>query len=275
MLKAWGFPLAGVLAVGLSLAFGQTSSSLPKETQWEEGKRYLAEGRTKEAKDAFESLLKNYPEEPDVHLFLGISSLRLRDVQAAENHLKKVLKLSPSHVEALTLLGWIKLELQQDYTSAIREYGKVVQLRPDSSEAQNNLGVALRKNGELEKAIESFNRALELSGDYSEALSNRGWVYAQQNKWREGRRDFERALEINPNDEGALYGLARTLRGVRDYSGAQKALSKLIFQSPNFVYWLEWGQLYLVRYYWVLLLLAVALFANSRYKKRRRPSNGG
>jgi hypothetical protein len=46
-------------------------------------------------------------------------------------------------------------------------------------------------------------------------------------------------------------------------------------RSPNFVYWLEWGQLQLVRYYWVLLLIAGAFFLQSQYKKVRRRSHGG
>ncbi|MCZ6622781.1 MAG: tetratricopeptide repeat protein [Deltaproteobacteria bacterium] len=259
--------LAGILVISFSLAYGQGSSLLLQESRWDQGKRYLAEGKAREAKGAFEDLLKNYPEEPDLHLFLGIASLRLRNTQAAEIHIRRVLNLAPDHVEARTLLGWLKLEVHRDYASAIEEYARVVQLRPGFPEAYNNLGVAFKKKGELEKAIENFNRALELRGDYGEAWSNRGWVYAEQEKWREAQGDFKRALELNPDDEGALYGLSRVLRELRDYAGAQEALSRLIVQSPNFVYWLEWGQLQLVRYYWVLLLVAAALFLRARYRK--------
>ncbi len=68
--------------------------------------------------------------------------------------------------------------------------------------------------------------------------------------------------------------MSQVLREMRDYAGAQKALSRLIGQSPNFVYWLEWGRVELIRYYWVLLLVAVAVFLNGRYRKARRKSNG-
>ena len=274
MLRALALSLAGVLALGLSLAYGEGGSLLREEGQWEQGKRYLSEGKAREAKGVFEDLLEKYPKEPDLHLFLGIASLRLHDVQAAETHIRRVLSLAPDHVEARTLLGWIHLEVRGDYASAIEEYTRVVQLKPDSPEAHNNLGVAFKKKEDLERAIESFNRALELRGDYSEAWSNRGWVYAQQKKWREARSDFERALELNPDDTGALYGLSQVLRETRDYAGAQKALRSLIAQSPNFVYWLEWGQLQLVRYYWVLLLVAGAFFVRARYKKVRKESHG-
>ena len=267
--------LTGLLGIAISLAYGQTGSMLPKERQWEQGKKYLAEGKAKEAKGAFEDLLKRFPKEPDLYLLLGISSLRLRDVQAAEVYIRQALALAPDHAEARTLLGWIDLEVRRDYASAVEEYGRVVQLRPDFPEAYNNLAVALKKNGDLEMAVANFNRALELRGDYSEALSNRGWLYIEQKKWREARADFEQALKIDPNDAGALYGMSQVLKEARDYAGAQEALRGLMARSPNFVYWLEWGRLELVRYYWVLLLIAGAFLLQSQYKKVRRRSHGG
>jgi tetratricopeptide (TPR) repeat protein len=275
MSKSWALSLGWILGVTVSLAYGETGSSLLKENQWEQGKRYLTEGKATEAKEIFEALTKKYPREPDLYLFLGIASLRLRDPQAAETQIKRVLSLDPDHTEARTLLGWVYLEVRRDFASAIDEYARVVRLRPNLPEAHNNLGVAFEKNGELGEAIESFSRALELRGDYNEAWSNRGWAYTQQKRWREARGDFEQALKINPRDPGALYGLSQVLREAREYSGAQEALTSLITQSPNFVYWLEWGQLQLVRYYWVLLLAAVTVFLHTQYKKVRGKSYGG
>lgn len=270
MLKSWAWSLAWVMGIGLSFAYGQGSQMLLRESRWDEGKRFLAEGKASEAKEIFEDLQKRYPKEPDLHLFLGLALLRLRDPQGAERHIRRALVLAPSHIEARTLLGWIQLEVHKDYAAAIEQYGTVVQLQPNFAEAHNNLGVALKKKGDLDKARESFNRALELRRDYSEAWSNRGWVYVEQKKWSEAQRDFEQALKIHPQDEGALYGLSQVLRQTRDYAGAQKTLKQLLARSPNFVYWLEWGELQLVRYYWVLLLVAGGFLLHAQWRKIRR-----
>lgn len=272
MLKSWGLSLAGVVGIALSLAYGQLAPALKTDGRREEGKRYLAEGRAGEAKEIFEDLLKSHPRDPDLHLFLALALLRLRDSQAAESRIRSALGLAPDHAEARTLLGWIYLELRRDYASAVEEYTRVARLRPDSPEAYNNLGVALKKKGDLEKATEAFGQALELSPNYAAAWSNRGWVHAQQRRWREARRDFEQALKIDLHDEGALYGLAQALKEERDYAGAEKALRSLMIQSPNFVYWLDWGELQLVRYYWLLLLAAGAVYLRTHYKRRK--SNG-
>ena len=273
MLRGWLAVLA-VLA-GIHFSFAADSPSSPtSDNRWREARQLLTDGKAGKARSALEDLVRRYPNEPDPYLLLGIALLRLRDPDAAEVNIRRALALRPDHVEARTLLGWIQLEIRGNFDAAIKEYAEVVRLRPDLAEAYNNLGVAQKRKGELDHAAASFNRALALKPDHSSALSNRGWVFAEENKWHEAQRDFERALMINPGDDGALYGLAQALREERDYAGAQKALGRLISRSPNFVYWLEWGRIGLIRFYWVLLLIAVAFFMKGRFVKARTEVNG-
>jgi Tfp pilus assembly protein PilF len=264
----------GILGLGVSLAYG-VETSLVREPQWEQGRKYIAEGKNQEAKEVLAELSKKYPKEPDVYLFLAIASLRLRLPQAAEIDIRKALSLDPDHVEARTLLGWIELEVKRDYGAAVADYSRVAELKPDWPEAHNNLGVAWKKSGDLEKAAASFQRALQLRDGYGEARSNLGWVHYEEKKWREARADFERALKSKPNDEGALYGMSQAQRELRDYAGAESTLKALISRAPNFVYWLEWGQVKLVHYYWVLLVAAGLVYLNSRYQRSRRNLHGG
>ena len=274
MVRGWLAILAVLAGVSLSYAAGSTGPLLAKEKQWEEARQFLADGNATEAKAAFEALLTRYPGEPDLHLFLAITFLRLRDPKAAEDATRKAIAIDPNHVEARTLLGWIESEIHGNFDAAIEQYSKVVELRPDSWEAQNNLGVAFKRKGEPDKATASFTQALKLRPDYGAALSNRGWVFAQQNKWRDAREDFEQALRLDPGNDGALYGLSQALREARDYAGAQRALGQLISRSPNFVYWLEWGRVALIRYYWVGLLIALAIFLKGRLNKARKANHG-
>ncbi|MBI3001990.1 MAG: tetratricopeptide repeat protein [Deltaproteobacteria bacterium] len=267
--------LAALLCLAVSSLYGEEAVGR-REQGWERARRYLAGGEASEAKKLGEELLNSYPKDPDIHVLVAIASLRLRDVQVAEVYLRKAIHLDPRHVEARMLLGWIRMEIQRDHAAAVEEYRHVIALVPDSAEAHNNLGVALKKKGDLDAALKAFGRALALRQDYGEAWSNRGWVFAEQRRWREARGDFERGLKLNPRDEGALYGLSQALREARDYAGAEQALRRLVSVSPNFVYWLEWGQLELVRFYWLFLVVAGAAFVHSRYRKNQvRRSPGG
>jgi len=274
MRRSWAAALLGIVGLCVSAAFA-ADSGLVRDPDWELGRKYLADGKTPEAHELLTRLAKKYPAEPDIHLFLALAALRSRDPQAAAAEVEKTLSIDPNHAEARTLRGWIELEVKRDYAGATADYAKVVELKPDLAEAHNNLGVAYKKAGDLDKAAASFKRAVELKPGYSEARSNLGWVHAEKKNWAEARAEFEQALKANPNDEGALYGLSQAQRMMRDYSGAEGTLKRLISRAPNFVYWLEWGQVKLVHYWWVLLLTAALVYLNSRYQRSRRSMYGG
>ena len=77
------------------------------------------------------------------------------------------------------------------------------------------------------------------------------------------------------DDDGALYGLSQALReDPRLRAAPNGRLSELIARSPNFVYWLEWGRIGLIRYWWALLLIAIGLGAKGRFMKARTQANG-
>ena len=268
-----------VVAVGIFLTTGfcyagQANSPLSADKRWEQARKDLAQGKAGEAKAAFEELVRQYPNEADLQLFLGMSLLRLRDPQAAILAIKKAIEVNPDHLDARTLLGYVELEVRGDVDAAIREYAKVIKLKPDAAEAYSNLAVAQKKKGELDQAIASLNQALQLKPDYGGAITTRGAIFAEQYKWSDARRDFEQALKLNPRDDGALYGLSQVLREEKDYAGAQSALSELISRSGNFVYWLEWGRIGLVRYWWALLLVAVGWALKGRFMKAGTETNG-
>jgi len=249
-------------------------TQLQNDKRWEQARKELRQGNPEAAKAAFEELLKVYPNEADLHLFLAMTQMRLRDPRAAILAAQRAITLDPNHIEARTFLGSVELEVRGDVDAAIKEYTRVIELRPDLPEAHANLAAAQKRKGELRQAVASLNKALELKPKFATALNNRGWIYTEQEKWAEARSDFEQALKIDPKDQGALQGLARVLEKERDYAGAQRILAQLNSRSPNFVYWLQWGRLGLIRFWWLLLSVAIALVVMGRFKKARTEANG-
>jgi tetratricopeptide (TPR) repeat protein len=273
MLKMWLAVLAVLIGLGLAHA-AATHPPLTGDARWEQARKDLAQGNVAAAKSAFEELLTIYPNEPDLHLFLGMAQLRLRDPQRAILAAKRAIALNPGHVDARTFLAWIELEVRGDADAAINEYQKIVELHPELPDAYSNLAVAHKRKGNLEQALANLDQALARKPDYPAALTTRGGILAEEGRWVEARRDFEAALKLDPRDDGALYGLSQALREARDYGGAQQALGELVSRSPNFVYWLEWGRIALIRYWWVLLSIALALALRTRFKKARIEANG-
>ena len=273
MSRTWLAVLAVLVGVAVCCpAYGRSLSR--DDPRWQQAREDLAQGRTNEAKAEFEKLLSEYPNNPDLQLFRGMALLRLRDPRGAEAAARQAIALDPQHIDARTFLAWIELEVTGDVDAAISEYEKVVELHPELPEAYSNLAVAQKRKGQLDRAVDNLNRALERKGGFVTALTMRGGILAEQDKWPAARRDFEAALKLDPHDDGALYGLAQAMRESRDYAGAQHALGALVRRSPNFVYWLEWGRIGLIRYWWVLLSLAVVVALRGRLMKGRIEANG-
>ena len=76
---------------------------------------------------------------------------------------------------------------------------KSIQLDPQVTEAQNNLGVIYQDLGWYEEADTSFNQATILQEDYIEAYSNLGNLLKDQGKPEKALNAHEKAISINPN----------------------------------------------------------------------------
>ncbi|MBU1008903.1 MAG: tetratricopeptide repeat protein [Bacteroidetes bacterium] len=69
---------------------------------------------------------------------------------------------------------------------------------PDNPRAVNNVGLALKKRGNIEQALEFYNKALALKPDMVEALYNKGLVYFDQGNYPLAIEQFDRVLAQSP-----------------------------------------------------------------------------
>ena len=81
---------------------------------------------------------------------------------------------------------------------ALRAYGKALEIRPDSAEVHNNLGVIYSGKRRFAEALDSFERALKSSrkGNQLKAIhSNVGDIYMAQKRYGEAAREYRLATE--------------------------------------------------------------------------------
>ena len=57
---------------------------------------------------------------------------------------------------------------------------KAIAIKPDYSDAYNNLGVSYNKLGQLEQAIKAFEQALSISPEFPDPYNNLTVVYRKQ-----------------------------------------------------------------------------------------------
>jgi len=102
-----------------------------------------------------------------------------------------------------------KLYAEQKYAEAVAAYEGAVGLDPGSWAYRLNLGLSLKKAGQLEAALPRFQRAVELKPDYAEAYYQMGTILVGQNKVAEACASLEKFLALAPGHEKA--GIAKQL----------------------------------------------------------------
>lgn len=91
---------------------------------------------------------------------------------------------------------------------AVALYDRALTVRPDSFEAHNNRGTALRELNRFEEALASYDRALTLKPDYAGALANRANVHADLRRFDEAFAGYDAALKLEPQLNEVLWNAA-------------------------------------------------------------------
>lgn len=86
-----------------------------------------------------------------------------------------------------------------DFQAAIRDYQKVLQLRPNELEAKVNLGAALVHIGKFDEAISVYRSVLPSLKDKNPVLLNLGLAYYKKGDFENARQQFEVLHDAQPN----------------------------------------------------------------------------
>jgi len=93
-----------------------------------------------------------------------------------------------------------KLESQNQFAEAEKQFRLAARLDPDYAQAHTNLGVALRRKGDLDGAIAKYREAIRLEPDDAEAHSNLGIALYDKGDGQAALEEFRRASELDPKN---------------------------------------------------------------------------
>jgi len=139
-------------------------------------------------------------EAAEIHSSLGLEALRAGRSADALKEFDEALRSNPDLAEAHLGRG---LALEFGYArsdEAERAYRRAIAARPAYSEAHNNLGQLLARQGKMEEALREFDLALE-SMHYAEpyvARCNKGQVLYRMGRKEEGLAEMRACLAANP-----------------------------------------------------------------------------
>ncbi len=139
----------------------------------------------------------------------------------------------PSREDVTTLF---QRELDRFVSQEIegREHDLLTSLRnrPSDARIHNRLGVLYARYGRYKDAEEQLSAALELQ-PYVPALVNLGNIALLQGELGAAGEFYRRALEEEPENNGALLGVARVAYESENYAAAESAHARLSELSPD------------------------------------------
>ena len=90
---------------------------------------------------------------------------------------------------------------QQRYAEAVLVYRRLLELKPDDSEARNDLGFALLQMGDQQGAIEELRRAVEKGPQLQRPWLTLGFANLQAGNAAEARQALEKARDLDPESD--------------------------------------------------------------------------
>jgi Tfp pilus assembly protein PilF len=138
-------------------------------------------------------------------LVVGLGALTWNQAQVwhdSEKLWTHALAMDPQSSIAENNLGVVRAD-QSKLAEAIEHYQRALQMRPDYADAHTNLGDALFQQGKLAEASDHYRQALAIKRDHARAHNNWGIVLARQGKLAEASDHFQAALHISPDNAEA------------------------------------------------------------------------
>jgi tetratricopeptide (TPR) repeat protein len=120
-----------------------------------------------------------------------------------------ILAAQDSNPDAL-LKHAIDAQQHGDYSAAIADYRKLLELRPNDVEAKVNLGAALAHAGQYDEAIEMYRSALPSLKNKNMVLVNLALAYYKKGDFEHAREQFTVLHDAQPNDVRTIVLLGDT-----------------------------------------------------------------
>jgi tetratricopeptide (TPR) repeat protein len=189
--------------------------------------------RLAEARNEFQTLLRDAPDNPDVHAAVGLLAMQMNDLDAAEANLK--LAIEHGHGEPDTVrmyLGQLD-EGRRRYEDALVWY-RAIQDGKQVFEARMREAQVLAKLGRSEQALQLL-RAQE-AGDEAERvmlIQNEAQVLREAGDHAGAYAALDRGLVQLPDNPELLYDRAMAAEKVDRLDQVEKDLRKLIELRPE------------------------------------------
>jgi tetratricopeptide (TPR) repeat protein len=190
-------------------------------------------GENKKVIDLLSPLEPESPDDKALIYLLGTALIRDEQTARGQVLVDRILRDGDS-AEARLLMGATKMSVH-DYSGALPDLKKAVELNPQLPDVYAYYGMALASTGDTPGAAVAFRKELESNpNDYTSNMQL-GVLLKQEQDYAEARQRFQRALAVRPGDATIRYQLAALDLQEGRTKEALTELEKLTREIPAFV----------------------------------------
>jgi len=193
---------------------------------WGEAKDHIEHGDYDKAIEIYKYVLIRYSDDniavEHANAYLGDIYLRLRQLNLAEDHIKKAISCKPDKADYHYLLGF-SYSIQSQWDKAIGEFEAALGKEPNNSEYLRGLGWAIHRTGDKAKGLAYLHRAVELAPTNVNILTDLAAAYLSDLQFHKAREYAEKAIRIDPHSDVAREVLDNIVRFQSGYGGSGEA----------------------------------------------------
>jgi tetratricopeptide (TPR) repeat protein len=194
-------------------------------------------GRGEDADQSFEDYFDKRPD--DGKVAEGANLLKEGRSDEAIELFQSLIRENPKNVNALRFLAMAYFEAREKMDDAEALLRRVVEIAPDYAVGWLTLGMVLIERTKVLDAIEAYQQATRLEPQNPAGWGGLGNAYAVANYQEKGAEAYARAVSLNPDAPNLQMGYAHILKTLGDQDGSLKAYRAAISAKPDFgeVYW--------------------------------------
>jgi tetratricopeptide (TPR) repeat protein len=194
---------------------------------------YLRLGQNKDVIELLAPIEDAQANNRAVMYLLGTALVRDGQPGHGQVIIDKILKDGDT-AEARLLMGTTKY-MVSDFSGALADFQKAVELNPDLPDVYSYYGLAMLSTGDQAGARKAFEKELKFDPNNFDSNLRMGVLLRQDENNDEALKYFTHALQIRPGDPGVRYQIAAMELAEGKLPEAQRDLEALTKDAPNFL----------------------------------------
>jgi tetratricopeptide (TPR) repeat protein len=170
----------------------------------------------------FEEVLGEVKDSSEAYRNYGQALIESGNIDAGIDKLIEALKIDPTNVWALIMMGNTYVKYKNDTDTAMHYFNTALENNPTNHIAYNNIAGNLLKLGKYEEAQKLFEKAIELNDSYSNSYLGLGFCLYERKMYLPTFNAAEKALKLS------------------DALIAPEALNLMLKSANEFIKTIEW-----------------------------------